>query len=148
MKVLIVEDGTEYTDTFTRFLPHLAWVRAGDGGEALVWLETNACDVIFCDMRFDRIAETKLLGDRVATAEQFNGDPVQARQFLEDHQGNYILAAIREQGRTTPVLLSYDFEAEPRRWQRLAARYSPVDYLPDNAAPSEVERRLRALAAR
>jgi hypothetical protein len=41
--------------------------------------------------------------------------------------------------------MSYDFGEEPRRWQRLAQRYGPVDYLPDNASPQDVADRLRGL---
>ena len=72
---------------------------------------------------------------------------MQGRRFLEDHQGNYILDAIRRAGHTLPVLLSYDFDAEPRRWERLAARYGPLDYLDDVAGPADVAARLDRLAA-
>jgi hypothetical protein len=40
------------------------------------------------------------------------------------------------------VVLSYDFAAEPRRWERLAQRFAPVAYLPDNASPAEVRKAL------
>lgn len=147
MRVLIVEDGLEYSETFGRFLGDgFAWERAGNGPEALERLAEGGWDAVFCDMRFDRVPPPRLLGDLAATADQFNGDPEQARRFLEDHQGNYVLAAIREAGHGVPVLMSYDFGEEPRRWQRLAQRYAPVDYLPDNASPADVADRLRALA--
>jgi hypothetical protein len=45
------------------------------------------------------------------------------------------------------VLLSYDFDGEPRRFGRLLAQHGPLDFLPDNASPSEIAARLRALAA-
>jgi hypothetical protein len=70
---------------------------------------------------------------------------VQGRRFLEDHQGTYILDAIRAAGTKVPVLLSHDFSAEPRRWERLRARHAPIDHLPDDASPSEVRLRLRRL---
>jgi CheY-like chemotaxis protein len=146
MRVLVVEDGFEYTETLGRFLPEgFSWERAGSGGKALSRLEEENFDVLFLDMRFDRVGQEELLGDLAASADRFNGDPVQARQFLEDYQGNYILAAIREAGYPIPVLLSYDFEGEPRRWERLQARYGPVNYLPDNAGPEEIAARLRGL---
>ena len=95
-------------------------------------------------MKFDRAPEHQLLGDLASVADQFNGDPLQARAHLEDHQGTYILAAVREAGCALPVLMSYDFDAEPRRWQRLVQRYGPVDYLPGNQGPLEISARLRA----
>ncbi len=73
-------------------------------------------------------------------------DAVQARRFLEDHQGNYVLAALRSAGHQLPVLLSYDFSSEPRRWSNLSARYGPVDFLIDVASHDEVADRLLALA--
>jgi DNA-binding response OmpR family regulator len=146
MKVLIVEDGLEYSETFGRFLADgFAWDRAGSGPEALEKLGSERYDAVFCDMRFDRVPLERLLGDLAATADQFNGDPAAARRHLEDHQGNYVLAAIRDAGHAVPVLMSYDFGEEPRRWQRLAQRYGPVDYLPDNASPQDVADRLRGL---
>ena len=151
VQVLVVEDGTEYSDTLGRFLTGdgaFRFVRAGSGAAALAALGTPGAsfDVVFLDMRFDRTPEGELLGDPVAAADRFNGDAVQARRFLEDHQGNYILAALREAGHAVPVLMSYDFSAEPRRWANLRARYGPVDFLVDVASPTEVAGRLRGLA--
>ncbi len=147
MRVLVVEDGLEYTETLQRFLPDgFLWVRAGSGPAALDALAASGFDAVFLDMRFDRVADEVLFGDLVETADRFNGDPAQARHFLQDHQGNYILAALRDAGHRVPVLLSYDFEGEPRRWSHLAARFAPVDYLPDNASPAQIAERLRALA--
>ena len=146
MKVLVVEDGYEYSETLQRFLAEgFEWERAGSGPRALELLPGDWA-AIFLDMRFDRVAENELLGDVAEVADRFNGDPVQARRFLEDHQGNYVLAAIRDAGHATPVLLSYDFDGEPRRWERLAERYGPVDYLPDNASPADIASRLTRLA--
>lgn len=145
--VLVVEDGFEYSETLQRFLPDgFRWQRAGSGPQALALLGERTWDALFLDMRFDRAPEDELLGDVSEVADRFNGDPVQARRFLEDHQGNYILAALREAGQGLPVLLSYDFDGEPRRWERLAERFGPVDYLPDNASPADIAQRLRRLA--
>lgn len=145
MKVLIVEDGHEYIETLGRFLPEVDWDRAGSGPAALVCLAGGGPEALLLDMRFDRVPPEELLGDLDEAADRFNGDPVRARRFLEDHQGNYVLAAVRDAGHRLPVLMSYDFSGEPRRWARLAERYAPVDYLPDNAGPGEVLRRLEDL---
>lgn len=145
MRILIVEDGHEYVETLGRFLPDIAWVRAGSGPQAVAKLAAERFDAVFCDMRFDRVPDDELLGDVAETADQFNGDPVQARRYLQDHQGTYVLAAIRAAGQRVPVLMSYDFEGEPRRWERLKHRHAPVDFLPDQASPAEIRRRLAAL---
>ncbi|MCB9674646.1 MAG: hypothetical protein H6737_05975 [Alphaproteobacteria bacterium] len=146
MRVLVIEDGSEYTETLSRFLPDgFDWVRAGSGPEGLAQLGVGGFDAVFLDMRFDRVPQDQLLGDVEATADRFNGDPVQARQFLEDHQGLFVLAALREAGHSIPVLLSYDFDAEPRRWAKLVEKHAPVDYLPDNASPADIAGKLHAL---
>lgn len=146
MRVLVIEDGSEYTETLSRFLADgFTWVRAGSGPEGLEQLDAGGWDAVFLDMRFDRVAPGQLLGDFDATADRFNGDPVQAQQFLEDHQGLFVLAAIREAGHDVPVLLSYDFDAEQARWERIASRQGPVDYLPDNASPGDIAEKLRGM---
>ena len=149
VRVLVVEDGTEYSDTLGRFLGDtFSFQRAGSGAVALAALQEGGHDVVFLDMRFDRVDENDLLGDPAQVADRFNGDAIQARRFLEDHQGNYILAAIREAGHDLPVLMSYDFSGEPRRWENLRTRYGPLDFLIDVASPTEVADRLVALALR
>jgi len=147
MRVLVIEDGFEYSETLQQFLPDgFDWERSGSGPQGLTRLAEEPFDVVFLDMRFDRAPADELYGDMEEVADRFNGDPVQARRFLEDHQGNYVLAALRDGGHSIPVLMSYDFDTEPRRWKRLAERYGPVDYLPDNASPAEISQRLRRLA--
>jgi CheY-like chemotaxis protein len=148
-KVLIIEDGLEYSETLTRFLgDRFGFERVGSGPAALARLEgAHGIDGVFLDMRFDRTPDDELLGDLDELLDRFNGDPAQARRFREDHQGTYVLAALREAGVSLPVLMSYDFDGEPRRWKRLAARFGPLDYLPDNASPAEVAERLQALTS-
>lgn len=145
MRVVVIEDGFEYSETLARFLPDgFQWERAGNGAEGLRMLEGGGYDAVFLDMRFDRVQPGELLGDLESTADRFNGDPVQAQQFLEDHQGLFVLAAIREHGLQVPVLLSYDFDGEARRWERIAERQGPVDYLADNASPADIAAKLRS----
>jgi DNA-binding response OmpR family regulator len=147
MRVLVIEDGFEYSETLGQFLPDgFQWERSGSGPQGLARLSAESFEVIFLDMRFDRAPSDELYGNVEEVADRFNGDPVQARRFLEDHQGNYILSAIRDAGISTPVLMSYDFDTEPRRWKRLVERYGPVDYLPDNASPAEIAARLTGLS--
>ena len=147
-RVLVVEDGHEYITTLSRYLGEaFDFVRAGDGHEALALLEREAWDVLFLDMRFDRTPAGQLLGDLAETADRFNGDAHRATRFLEEHQGTYVLAALRENGWELPVVMSYDFDSEPRRWTHLERRYRPVRYLTDNADPGKIRSTLLAAAA-
>lgn len=147
VRVLVVEDGTEYTDTMDRFLASrgFAFARAGSGPEALRAVANDHYDVVFLDMRFDRVADTELLGDLAQAIERCNGDPVAGRDFLQEHQGTYVLAALRDAGCELPVLLSYDFSNEARRFAHLAERHGPLDHCRDVASPDEVAGRLRRL---
>ncbi len=147
-RVLVVEDGHEYITTLGRYLGEdFELVRVGDGPEALERLARQSWDVVFLDMRFDRTPAGRLLGDLAVTADRFNGDTRRATRFLEEHQGTYVLAALREAGHVHPVVMSYDFDSEPRRWTHLSGRYPPVRYLADNADPERIRRALLEAAA-
>ncbi len=145
-RVLVVEDGEEYSVNLRRFLAQdFDFERAGDGEAALRMLADSFWDLVFLDMRFDRAP--RLLGDLASLEERFSGDTLRARRFLEDNQGTYILVAIREAGFQQPVVFSYDFESEPRRFQNLERRYGPLGHLSDTAGLPEVRRTfLKALA--
>ncbi|NOY27999.1 MAG: hypothetical protein GXP62_19205 [Oligoflexia bacterium] len=96
-------------------------------------------------MRFDR-AERQL-GDLAALDQRFGGDQERARRFVEDNQGTYILAALRDAGHALPVVFSFDFDAEPRRLANLQRRYGPLSYLRDTAGPAEIAAALRRACA-
>ena len=138
LNVLVVEDGDEYTTTLGRFAGDvLDLTRAGDGAAALRALAAAPFDVLFLDMRFDRVPPGALLGDMGALVERF-GDAVRARAYLEVNQGAYVLAAVREAGHQLPAVFSYDFDGSPARWEAIRAKYAPVAYLPDNASAAEI----------
>lgn len=142
--ILVVEDGHEYVENLRRFLgDEFSFERAGDGPEALERLRDEPWDAVFLDMRFDRAS--RLLGDAAPLVERFAGDEARARSFLEDNQGAYVLAALRDAGHDQPVLFSYDFDAEPRRWRNLVGRYAPLAYLTDTAGPAEIREAIRGL---
>lgn len=144
-RVLVVEDGHEYVTNLERFLGEgFEFVRAGSGEEALALLGSAPWDVVFLDMRFDRA--DRLLGDLGELVDRFAGDADRARRFLEDNQGAYVLAAVREAGHAVPVLFSYDFEGEPLRFANLERRYAPLAFLPDTAGPAEVRAALEQLS--
>ena len=136
IRVMIVEDGHEYIENLRRFMgPGFELGRSGDGLEALARLENESWDVILLDMCFDR-AET-LLGEEPGLLSRMGGDPSRVRYHLEVHQGTYILAAIRQAGHSLPIVFSYDFDAEPRRFANLERRYAPLRYLNDVAGPQQ-----------
>ena len=144
--VLVVEDGHEYTENLTRFLDgELSFERAGDGAAALARLAAGGVDALFLDMRFDRIPPEDLLGDVQALIGRF-GDEDRAWRFLADNQGSYVLAALRDAVHGLPVVMSYVFDGEPRRFKNLEARYAPLSYLGDTASPDEIRDKLLAAA--
>ena len=115
MRVLVVEDGLEYTKSFEHFIGGpFEFVRAGSGREALEALATGSFDLLFLDMRFDRA--TELLGDLQALVDRYNGDSARARRFLEDNQGAYVLAAIRDAGHRQPALRAQSLTGSPHPW--------------------------------
>ena len=143
--ILVAEDGHEYTTNLERFLgDEFRFVRAGDGEAALAAVAEGAFDAIFLDMRFDR-AE-RLLGDLGALVRRFSGDEARARRFLEDNQGTYVLAALRAAGCPLPVIFSYDFDGEPRRFANLSRRHGPLAYLNDTAGPADMRDALKSAA--
>ncbi|MBN1335923.1 MAG: response regulator [Deltaproteobacteria bacterium] len=148
IRVLVVEDGEEYTRTLGRFLAGpFVFTRAGSGSEALArWRE--GFEVVVLDMRFDRVPAEALLGDLDAMAGRFSGDRARARTFLEENQGAFVLAALRADGCRLPAVFSHDFSAQPRRWAHLERLHAPVDFLADNATPGQVSACLERLAGR
>lgn len=149
LRLLVIEDGQEYITTLSRFLSQdFDMARAGDGGAALQALRETAYDVVFLDMRFDRVPAERLLGDLEQAAARCNGDRERGLRFLEDNQGTFVLAALREAGHTLPVVFSYDFDSEPRRFRNLSKRFGPLDYLTDNAGPDQIRAALSEAGTR
>lgn len=143
-RILVIEDGSEYVENLHRFLSdEFHFERAGDGFDALDRLGAEPWDAIFLDMRFDRSG--RLVGDLDGLVDRFLGDQDRARRFLIDNQGAYVLAALRDAGHAQPVLFSYDFDGEPRRYRNLESRYGPLAYLADTADPGQIREALRGL---
>ena len=143
-RILVIEDGHEYISNLQQFLAHaFHFTRAGDGFEALELLATHPFDGLFLDMRFDRA--DRLIGDLDQLTDRFAGDVDRARRFLENNQGTYILASIREAGHQHPAVFSYDFDSAPRRFRNLVRRYGPLRYLNDTAGPKEIQEALSRL---
>ena len=134
IQVLVVEDGNEYLTNLSTFVAEgIHYDQAQSGAAACEMAGRLRPDVIYLDMRFDRTPLEELLGDMVAVTARFNGDVARARAFLQDNQGLFILRALRDAGFRGPVILSYDFGGEERRFRALSAKDPALDYCPDYA---------------
>jgi len=141
LAVLVVEDGDEYLTNLTTFVSDgFAYTQAKSGAEACRLLAEGTFDAVYLDMRFDRTPHVDLLGDLVQLTARFNGDIGRARRFQQDNQGLFILRALRESGFRGPVILSYDFSAEERRFASIRARDRFVSYCPDYADAQTIRR--------
>ncbi|MGD8861800.1 MAG: hypothetical protein PVI30_17450 [Myxococcales bacterium] len=149
LTVLIVEDGDEYLDNLSRFVPGPRYLQAHDGETALAELRRSPVDLVYLDMRFDRIDPELLLGDLQATATRFGGDVGRALKQLQNHQGLYILDALGRGGHAQlPVILAYDFTREPRRLAHLVARHPHLSWVPDAITPETIRDRILRLTGR
>ena len=132
--VLVVEDGNEYLTNLNTFVADgFVYRQAQSGEQACRMAAERRPDLVYLDMRFDRIPEEELLGDIVQLTARFNGDVARARRFQQDNQGLFVLRAVRDAGFTGAVILSYDFSAEERRFAALKARDPALHYCPDYA---------------
>ena len=134
VRVLVVEDGDEYLTNLTTFVAEgFEYRQAKSGGRACEMVAADEPDLVYLDMRFDRTPIEELLGDMVQLTGRFNGDIGRARRFQQDNQGLFILRALRDAGFRRPVILSYDFGAEERRFRALSAKDPTLFYCPDYA---------------
>jgi len=132
--IVVVEDGDEYITNLTTFVAQgMQYRQAKSGAQACQLIAQQRPDLVYLDMRFDRIPEEDLLGDIVQLTARFNGDVARARRFQQDNQGLFVLRAVRDAGFVGPVILSYDFSAEERRFAALKARDPALRYCPDYA---------------
>ena len=140
MTVLVIEDGGEYLDNLAQFVLGPSYLQAHTGDEALKILESSAVDVIYLDMRFDRIPHGDLMGDHDQVTKEHNGDPIRAWKYLMNNQGLYILAALKKAGFAhLPVIIAYDFSKEPRRFDNLKRLYPNLEWVSDAVSFKEIQ---------
>jgi CheY-like chemotaxis protein len=141
IRVLVVEDGDEYITNLTTFVAEgIDYRQAKSGGRACEMVAAEEPDVVFLDMRFDRTPVEELLGDMVQLTGRFNGDIGRARHFQQDNQGLFILRALRDARYRRPVILSYDFGAEEKRFRALSSKDPGLYYCPDYADANTIRR--------
>ena len=142
--VLVVEDGTEYTEAFRRLTEGAVeetvdFVRAADGGEARRLLAEQPVDAVFLDVVFDRAAPDRLVGDLPALVSRFGGDRSRAERHLAESQGFYLLNELSSLlPDSVPVVLAYDFSAEPERLVELRRKRRRLSGVPDGARSTDV----------
>lgn len=145
LDVLVVEDGDEYLTNLSTFVSDgIEYRQARSGIEARRMLAEQRPDLVYLDMRFDRTPEEELLGSMVELTARFNGDVSRARRFQQDNQGLFVLRALREAGFVGPVILSYDFGPEERRFRALAAKDPALSYCPDYADATTIRKAILA----
>ena len=148
IRVLIVEDGDEYLESLTRFVRGPEYLQAHNGRDAVRLLETREVDIVYLDMRFDRIPDSELMGDHVAATREHNGDPVRARKHLQNNQGLFILDALEGAGfGAVPVILAYDFSRQHKRYENLLRRHPTLRWVPDAVTPAEIRTLMEDLIA-
>jgi CheY-like chemotaxis protein len=140
-RALIVEDGSEYVDGFERLASarglDVVFSRAGDLDSARAALAAERPDALFLDVVFDRTPAARLTGDAEQLVARFGGDRVRAVRHLATHQGFYILDALAPLLAGLPVVLAYDFAAEPQRLEALRRRVPRLSGLEDGASISQ-----------
>lgn len=145
LDVLVVEDGDEYLTNLSTFVSNgIEYRQARSGIEACRMVAQKRPDLVYLDMRFDRTPEEELLGSMVELTARFNGDVSRARRFQQDNQGLFVLRALREAGFVGPVILSYDFGPEERRFRALAAKDPALSYCPDYADATTIRKAILA----
>lgn len=137
-RVLVVEDGAEYVEGFERLAfargLGIAFSRARDLESARAALAPHGPDALFLDVVFDRTPEDRLAGDAEALVARFGGDRARAVRHLATHQGFYVLDALAPLLPRSPVVLAYDFAAEPQRLEALRVRVPLLRGLPDGTS--------------
>jgi hypothetical protein len=144
LTLLVVEDGTEYTDAFRSLAASdprspVELVRAGDCEEARRVLSERSVDAVFLDVVFDRTPPERLVGDLESEIRRFGGDQRRAERHLSENQGFYLfndLAPLLPEA--VPVVLAYDFSAEPERLAALRKRRERFSGVPDGTPISRV----------
>ena len=145
---MIIEDGDEYLESLSRFVPGPIYLQARSAAQALSFLQAEPVDVIYLDMRFDRLDRQALLGDVASATQRHNGNAERGYRYLANNQGLFILEALRKEGHGhLPVILSYDFSHELSRFARLSERHPNLSWIPDAISPEEIRARLARLVS-
>jgi len=127
---IVCEDGTEYTDRFSRFLPSYRYTRTTSARELFDALERQDAIGILLDLDFRRTAASDLIDEQGATAtDRTDADS----KRLTREQGVLILRQLRLRGYAIPVLLFADLDA-PERVHFLETQFAPLHIVMSSVA--------------
>jgi len=136
VRILVVEDGREYSEAFRALASSLLredveLVRAGSLAQAEEVLSRGGVDAVFLDVVFDRTPPEDLIG------------PAEHRASLAERQGFYVAAAIaRVLPSGVPVLLAYDFTDDPGRLAALRRTIPALEGVEEGESASRLVERL------
>jgi len=138
---IVVEDGAEYTERFTRFLGHEArFLRALDFAAALASARVEPAAGLLLDLDFRRAPAAALVDEAGATGAARAEDE---RRRLSEVQGILILRALRGAGVVLPALLFADLD-DPDQLRFVRETLAPVRIVPSSAGLAEIRAHLRA----
>jgi hypothetical protein len=142
--LLVVEDGQEYTEAFGRLVAggsrdSIELLRAGNAAEARRVLRERSVDALFLDVVFDRTPPGDLSGDLEGEIRRFGGDRGRAERRLAENQGFYLVNELAPLvPESAPIVLAYDFSAEPERLAALRRVRPSLSGVPDGTPISRV----------
>ena len=135
MTFLVCEDGSEYTDRFTRFLGReFRFRRAGHFAEAAAL--AVSCAALLLDLDFRRTQPALLVDERGAPAPR----------SVAEVQGILILRALRSRGVALPALLFADLDDDARA-ARLEAELAPLRIVPSSEGLPRIAQLLREVTS-
>jgi hypothetical protein len=143
-RILVIEDGHEYSERFQRFLGHeVHFARAACLAEARRELAAGGRGLLL-DLDFRRTSSADLVdetGDnRVALADD-------ERKRLAEMQGILILRALRSLGCALPALLFADID-DAGQIAFLERTFAPLRILSSGVSLPEIARQIREMVAR
>jgi len=145
-RILVVEDGFEYTRALERIADGVAeFVRAADAEEAESLLRRSAFDAVLLDVVFDRTPEERLVGRGSELDARFGRNASGATEHLANRQGFYIADVLAPA--LTPsarVIMAYDFSADPERLELLRGRIPGLEGIREGTGLDDVLARLLA----
>jgi hypothetical protein len=141
-RVLVIEDGDEYSERFIRLLgARFQFERAGSFAELLTRVaqpgSAPVAALIF-DLDFSRTPIEQLIDVDGARA------PLAMAAQLAPVQGLVMLRALRQRGETWPALLCADLDNAARE-QRLQEELTPLEISPSSESMTELAARLERL---
>lgn len=136
-RILVCEDGDEYTERFTRLLGRrYEFTRATSFGETRALLAARSFAALILDLDFRRTPRALLLDEQLHEGANEDDAP-----RLAADQGVLLLRALRVAGVRLPALLCADFD-DPARERLLCAELDPLQIVPSSEGLSELAARL------